>query len=61
MTKSVQEKRYLPPKKIREELGIPQSTLRRYRLNGALKDIKWSFGGGKPYYEISEVRKIFYL
>ncbi len=60
MTKSNQLKLYLTPKEVLAEFKISASTLRRYRQIGALKDIKWSYGGGKPYYEINEVKKLFH-
>jgi DNA-binding transcriptional MerR regulator len=60
MPKSNNKKQYLPPKDVIKEVGISASTLRLYRSNGALKDIKWSYGGGKPYYEINEVKKLFH-
>jgi DNA-binding transcriptional MerR regulator len=52
--------RYLTPKEIMLETGVGVETLRRYRREGVLKKIKWSIGGGKPYYEINEVKKLFH-
>lgn len=51
---------YRTPKEIHTEFGISPANLKKYRLAGWLKDIKWSVGGGKPYYELGEVKKIFY-
>jgi len=51
---------YLTPKEMHEQTGITPATLKKYRLIGALKKIKWSYGKGKPYYEINEVKKLFH-
>lgn len=51
---------YKTPKEIHEELGVTPANLKKYRLAGFLKKIKWSAGGGKPYYEFNEVKKVFY-
>ncbi len=56
----MEKERYLTPKEIKSELNISAPTLKHYRLKGALTKIKWSFGGGKPYYEINEVKKLFH-
>lgn len=50
----------MTPKEIKGLLGISPATLKRYRRLGYLKDIKWSAGGGKPYYELEEVKKVFH-
>jgi hypothetical protein len=54
------EKQYLTPKEVHAKYGITPSNLKKYRLSGYLKDIKWSVNKGKPYYEIGEVKKIFH-
>jgi len=51
---------YKTPKEIFAEYGITPTNLKKYRLSGYLKDIKWSVGGGKPYYEVGEIKKVFY-
>ncbi len=51
---------YKTPKEIHNELGISPANLKKYRLAGYLKKTKWSAGGGKPYYNLAEVKKIFY-
>lgn len=51
---------YKTPKEIKAELGISPANLKRYRLAGYLKKVKWSVGGGKPYYNLEEVKKVFY-
>lgn len=53
-------KQYKTPKEIQEALGVSPANLKKYRLAGHLIDIKWSVGGGKPYYELNEVKKVFY-
>jgi hypothetical protein len=54
------DKMYLKPKEIYERFGITPANLKKHRLAGHLKDIKWTVGGGKPYYEVSEVKKVFH-
>jgi hypothetical protein len=56
----MRKKVYKTPKEIHAELGLSAQLLKRYRLKGALKDVKWSFGHGKPYYNIDEVKKLFH-
>ena len=51
---------YMTPKEINKHLGITPANLKKNRLQGNLCDIKWSPGGGKPYYEISEVKNLFH-
>jgi predicted site-specific integrase-resolvase len=51
---------YKTPKEIHEEFGISPANLKKYRLAGHLKKIKWSIGRGKPYYNLEEIKKIFY-
>lgn len=55
---------YKTPKEIKAELGISPANLKKHRLAGNLKKVKWSAGttdiAGKPYYEINEVKKLFY-
>jgi len=55
---------YKTPKEIFKEFGITANNLKKHRLAGYLKDVKWSAGtgekSGKPYYEVSEVKKVFH-
>jgi predicted site-specific integrase-resolvase len=52
--------RFLTPKEVFAETGLKPSLLKKYRQKGHLKNIKWSVGKGKPYYEINEVKKLFH-
>jgi len=51
---------YLTPKEIQIKLGVSPSNLKKNRLSGNLKDVQWTPGKGKPYYELGEVKQLFY-
>lgn len=51
---------YKTPKEIFLEFGITPANLKKYRLAGHLVDVEWSAGGGKPYYEVGEIKKVFH-
>lgn len=55
-----QPKVYKTPKEITAEFGVSAENLKKHRLAGHLVDIKWSAGGGKPYYEVGEIKKVFH-
>lgn len=60
---------YRPPKWFKENYNISSGSLKKYRLAKKLRHVKWSCGTkkvggqrkGKPYYDVAEVKKLFYL
>jgi len=59
-TMSDNKELYLTPKEMSKEVGISVYLLRYYRQQGHLPKTKWTPGGGKPLYEINEVKKLFH-
>jgi hypothetical protein len=49
---------YLTAKEIHLNHGVKPSTLKYYRQNNVLKNIQWTAGHGKPFYDVDEVRKV---
>ncbi len=48
---------YLTAKEIYRDHGVKPSTLAYYRRKNLLKNIRWTLGKGKPYYDVSEVKE----
>jgi hypothetical protein len=58
-TRSLNDAEYLTAAQVREVFGKSESTLRRYRNNGLLTDIRMSVSGRNYEYSFHQLEKLF--